>query len=78
MTKKSRIYNSIEKIPSDNVSKFWSSRAKNTSSLEGFLLGEGLATNSALIRNEKEKKILQPLLTKNKNLRYRFRHWPLG
>ena len=69
MTKKSRIYNSIEKISTDNVSEFWNSRAKKTSSLEGVLLGEGLVRNSAVIRNEKEKKILQSLLTKNKKIK---------
>ena len=69
MKKKSRIYNSIENIPSDKVSEFWNSRAKKTSSLEGVLLGEGLATNSAVIRNSKEKKILRSLLTKEKKIK---------
>lgn len=62
-----RIYNDREDIDAHKVCEFWNLRASKTDSVKGVLLGEGLAKNSADLRNDKERDILKRLLPKNKN-----------
>ena len=64
-----RIYKNKENIEPHKVCEFWESRAKNTFSNKGVLLGEGLGKKSGDIRNSKEKHILKSLLKMDKKIK---------
>ncbi|MDR1183146.1 MAG: class I SAM-dependent methyltransferase [Bacteroidales bacterium] len=60
-----RIYGNAVNIDSDAIRLFWNTKAQQDSSLKAVLLGSDFASNSGILRNERENKILQSFVGTN-------------